>query len=159
MSIPLYFEAVFMDSTGRIIHKPANKQGLDIMVDGGFTGNFPIRLFDSTKYITPGSANMFVHNPHTLGFRIDRDEQIVNDENSRGLAPMPINNLKEYATAFYTMLVENLNRQTLSEADWSRTVSISDGTIQPRIRRLSPGEIDRLVTNGSKATALYLNKE
>lgn len=155
MSIPFYFEAVFIDSTGTIYNKPSDKKGLDVMVDGGFTGNFPISLFDSTKYINAHVPNAAVHNPHTLGFRLDRDEQIIADANGKGLAPMPINNLKEYGLAFYNMLLENLNRQTLTSADWSRTISISDGGISPRIRKLPAAEISLLVSNGTKAVQQY----
>lgn len=159
MNIPLYFEAIFMDSTGKIVENPANKKGLDVMVDGGFTGNFPIRIFDSTKYISHGSINSFLHNASTLGFRIDSDKQIINDGNGKGLAEMPITNLKEYANAFYVMLIENLNRQTLTNEDWSRTISISDAEISPRIRKLSATEINKLVTNGQQAVDQYLNRK
>ena len=159
MSIPFYFEAVFMDSTGKLHDKPTNKQGLDVMVDGGFTGNFPIWLFDSTKYINNNGPNTFVHNPHTLGFRLDRDAQIEADAAGKGLAPMPINSLKEYGIAFYNMLLENLNRQKLTGEDWSRTVSISDGALSPRIRRLSAAEINTLVRNGSIAVQQYGQQE
>jgi NTE family protein len=48
-SIPLYFEAVFIDKDGKVISHPKRKEGLDIMVDGGFTGNFPIRMFDNHR--------------------------------------------------------------------------------------------------------------
>lgn len=44
--IPLYFEAIFMDSSGNIVNHPKQKQGLDIMVDGGFLENFPLHVFD-----------------------------------------------------------------------------------------------------------------
>lgn len=158
MNIPFYFEAIFMDSTGKIINKPDNKKGLDVMVDGGFTGNFPIRLFDSTKYISNIAANTFAYNPATVGFRIDRNEQITNDEQGKGLAAMPITNLKEYTSAFYVMLLENLNRQTLVKEDWMRTVSINDAATSPRIRKLSNTEIDRLVTNGNNAVVQYLSR-
>ena len=159
MSIPFYFEAVFMDSTGKILNNPTDKKGLDVMVDGGFTGNFPIWLFDSTKYINKDTSNAFIHNPHTVGFRLDRDEQIVADANGKGLAPMPINNLKEYGLAFYNMLLENLNRQKLTEADWNRTISISDGGISPRIRQLPVAEIKLLVANGANAVQQYFHRE
>lgn len=159
MNIPFYFEAVFMDSAGNIIKKPADKTGLDVMVDGGFTGNFPIRLFDSTKYISSKTLNAFAYNAATLGFRIDRDEQIINDEKGTGLAAIPIANLKEYTSAFYVMLIENLNRQTLAKEDWTRTVSISDAAISPRIRKLSKDEISKLVTNGNTAVVQYLSRQ
>lgn len=158
MSIPLYFEAVFVDSTGSIVSYPKNKEGLKVMVDGGLVANFPIKLFDSTKYMQHGSENIFAVNPGTLGFRIDREGQINNDSTMQQLAPMPTGNLKQYISAFYSIIIENLNRRHLTPQDWSRTVSISDGKISPRIRRLSQEEVDLLTCNGREAVMEFLNR-
>jgi NTE family protein len=152
MSIPLYFEASFIDSTGAVIHHPKDKTGLDIVVDGGIIGNFPIRMFDSTRYTTTNThPNLFVINNETIGFRIDSDEQIEMDRNAEpGLAALPVNSLKEYLNAFYIIIIENLNRQPLTKEDWPRTVSISSGDINPGIRKMKKAEIDLLIDNGSK---------
>ena len=158
VTIPFYFEPVYIDSEGKPYVRPKNKEGLDVMVDGGFVSNFPIRLFDSLKYIQSSGQNQFAFNPQTLGFRIDREEQIVNDVERKGLAEMQISDMNSYATAFYSMIIENLNRQPLTSADWQRTVSISDGTIQPRIRKLSPAEVQTLVNNGAQAMKKYFTK-
>jgi NTE family protein len=147
MSVPLYFEAVFIDKDGKVVRHPKQKEGLDIMVDGGFTENFPIRMFD-----TISQSNSF-----TLGFRIDSDEQIKNDREGKSIAAMQVGNLKQYMSAFYNMVIENLNRQKLTEEDWKRTVSISDGKIGPRIRKLSAEEINILINNGRQAIKSYLN--
>jgi NTE family protein len=147
MSIPLYFEAVFIDAEGNTVRHPRQKEGLDIMVDGGFTGNFPIRMFDTLSQ----------SNSATLGFRIDPDEQIKNDREGKSIAAMPVGNLRQYMNAFYNMVIENLNRQQLTEEDWKRTVSISDGKIGPRIRKLSAEEISILINNGRQAVKTYLN--
>lgn len=146
MSIPLYFAAVHLTEKGEVVSRPTKKRSnLDIMVDGGLTGNFPISMFD--KFDSTKSA--------TLGFRIDSDEQIVAGNR---LAELPINNFKEYITAFYTMVLENLNRQQLTEQDWKRTVSISDGDIGPRIRKLSAREIELLINNGRTAMKNYMEQ-
>lgn len=79
MSIPLYFEAVFMDKAGKIYYHPKSKTGLEVLVDGGIIGNFPIHIFDSTRYIYPQQPNKFIYNPQTLAFGIDSKEQIQND--------------------------------------------------------------------------------
>jgi NTE family protein len=145
--IPLYFEAVFIDKNGKVLHRPKQKDSLDIMVDGGFTGNFPIKMFDSSA--KPNLA--------TLGFRIDSDDQVKSDHELKNLAPMPVGNFKQYMNAFYNMVIENLNRQQLTNEDWQRTVSISDGDVSPRIRKLSKEEINTLIGNGRKAMKNYLN--
>jgi NTE family protein len=145
ISIPLYFEAVFINADGKIIRHPKQKQGLDIMVDGGFTGNFPIHIFDT------------VNKRATIGFRIDSDDQIKSDKEEKNIASMPVGNLKQYLNAFYNISIENLNRQQLTMEDWQRTVSISDGSLGPRIRKLSKKEIDTLIENGRRAMKNYLN--
>jgi len=145
-SIPLYFEAVFMDSMGNIVDHPKQKNGLDIMVDGGFLENFPIHIFDERS--TDSS---------TIGFRIDPDAQIKNDRENQVLAEMPADDIKEYMLAFYTMVIENLNRQLLTKEDWKRTVSISDGNIAPKLRKLSKREVKTLMENGRNAVKNYLN--
>ncbi len=147
MSIPLYFESVIIDTDGKVIQHPKNKEGLDVMVDGGITANFPIRIFDT-------GTN---HDQATLGFRIDSDEQIKNDRESKNMAPMQVGNFKQYLKAFYNIVIENLNRQQLTPEDWQRTVSISDGKIGPRIRKLSEKEINVLIENGSGAMKSFLH--
>lgn len=155
MSIPLYFEPVFMDKEGNIIRRPRKKEELNVMADGGLTANFPIWLFDSTKY-AGATVNEIFSNPNTIGFRIDRTEQITYDLTEKKLAPMPIKNVKDYLSAFYNIGIENLNRQTLTAEDWQRTISISDGNISPRIRKLNRSELDTLTNNGSNATAKFI---
>jgi len=147
MSIPLYFEAVFIDNVGRVINHPKQTDGLDVMVDGGFIGNFPIRIFDSLPNF----------NYSTLGFRIDRDEQIINDTGIKNIAPLPVGNINQYIGAFYNIIIENLNRQQLTDEDWQRTVSISDGKVGPRIRKLSEKEIAVLIEKGREGIKKYLN--
>jgi NTE family protein len=147
MSIPLYFESVFIDPGGKVIRHPKHTEGLDVMVDGGFTGNFPIRIFDTGGKYDSG----------TIGFRIDSDEQIKNDRESKNIAPMPVGNLKEYMNAFYNMVIESLNRQPLTAEDWQRTISISDGKIGPRIRKLSEEELTILIGNGKQAMKNFLH--
>lgn len=150
MSIPLYFEPAFIDAKGNTFYHPKDKTGLDIVVDGGITGNFPIRIFDSTKYSSnPSTINQFIFNKETIGFRIDSDEQISKDKkNDNSLAALPINSFKEYLSAFYNIVIENLNRQPLTKEDWARTVSISSGNISPRIRKMKKEEIELLINNG-----------
>lgn len=156
VSIPFYFEAVFIDKDGKTFRRPKDKQGLDVMIDGGIIGNFPIRIFDSIESVNMKSSA--VVNNATVGFRIDSDKQIENDKLHRELASMPVNSLKEYGQAFYNMIIEKLNRQALSDEDWKRTVSINDGTIQPKIRKLSKNEIAILIKNGQLATKNFFKQ-
>jgi len=140
ISIPLYFEPVYIDSTGKAFYRPKQKHGLDMMMDGGFLENFPIHIFDKTS-----------PDQHTIGFRVDHVAQMEKDKTDKTLAEIPISDLGEYFRAFYTITMENLNRQRLTSEDWQRTVSISDGDVQPRLRKLSKEEIAILIENGKKA--------
>jgi NTE family protein len=153
ISIPLYFEAVCIDSKGQVVDPKKTKTGCDIMVDGGFTGNFPISVFDSLFHDTPFSRKV---NPHTLGFRMDTPDQIAYDTINKGLAPVFVGRLSNYINAVYNYVLENLNRSTLTKEDWFRTVSISSGNIGPKIRRLSDDEKAMLVRNGQSAMRNFL---
>jgi NTE family protein len=144
MSIPLYFEAVFLKNDGTVVSHPKHKKDLHVLVDGGFVANFPIRVFDSTRYTDTASVNKFAINNRTIGIRIDSEAQRQADSTGAGLVPLPVTTLKQYITAFYTMVLENLNRQPLTQEDWRRTVSVSDGGIGPRIKRLQKKEADLL---------------
>lgn len=149
MSIPLYFEAVIIDSLGHILSKPPKSNNHELVVDGGFTGNFPISIFDST--VVRNNETIRLANPKTLGLRIDTPEQIKYDSLGRGLAPVPVSRFRNYIGAFYNYVIENLNRNTLTPADWQRTVSISSGSIGPKIKKLDPEEKKLLVNNGYEA--------
>ncbi len=159
MSIPLYYKAVFMDDTGAI-YKVKKKINYNVMVDGGFMCNFPIQLFDSTKYIDALKPNSFTINPYTIGFRIDNKNQIELDKNidNNTLAPIKIKSIKNYFTAFLTLLTERLSRQALTPNDWKRTISIPDGNIEPKVKKMKPSETLTLVSNGEIATEIWLNK-
>lgn len=140
VSIPLYFEPVYIDSSGKTFDHPKLKQGFDMMVDGGVLENFPIHIFDKQQ-----------PDLYTIGFKIDHEPQIKNDKEDKTLAEMPIDDLKQYFGAFYNIVIENLNRQLLTITDWQRTVSISDGDVLPKVRKLSKEEVAILIENGRKA--------
>jgi NTE family protein len=157
MSIPLYFKAVFVDSLGAIVKKPGTRKDLDIMVDGGIIGNFPINLFDTVIHDSSGRIFRKI-NPATIGIRIDSDEQISNDLKVKELASIPISNLKDYLNAFYILVIENLNRNQLIPADWDRTIAVSSIDIGPQIKKLSSQQKNELIESGRKSAMKYLKK-
>ncbi len=151
MSVPLYFEAVFIDSAGAIHPKPKKNETLDIMVDGGIIGNFPIFIFDSI--ITDSNGRQIrIANPATLGIRIDSDSQIQQDSIHAGLAEIPIENINDFVQAFYVLVLENLNRTPLIPEDWERTISVSSVGIGPKIKRLSESQKQALIQSGERFT-------
>lgn len=155
MSIPLYFEAVFIDSTGAVITKPGDRTDLDVVVDGGIIGNFPIQIFDSLASNTPDSK-IRIANPGTIGIRIDSETQIKYDHTSKELAPIRIDGLSHYMEAFYSMVLENLNRNQLTPDDWKRTISVSSVNIGPRVKKLSPSQKENLISSGKKSALQFL---
>jgi NTE family protein len=160
MSIPMYYKAVIMDDDGNIYKKNTNNNAYNVMVDGGFIDNFPIQIFDSTKYFENNTANIFKPNPYTIGFRIDMQTQIEKDEKepTHSLATIPINNFANYLKAFMVLNLERMNRQKLSAEDWQRTVSISDGGVGPKVKKMPKQLIDLLLQNGLNATINFFQK-
>lgn len=156
MSIPLYFEAVFIDSIGQL-HNKNDIDNLDVVVDGGIIGNFPIFIFDSLKV---DSLNQIIRIPNkkTLGIRIDSDLQIKNDTLSKELVPMTINNMNDFLEAFYVLVLENLNRMPLIPEDWERTISVSSVGISPRIKKLTAKQKESLIKSGEISTRKYFDK-
>ncbi len=141
-SIPMYFTAVFMDKEGNVYKKPQKHIATDVMADGGFVSNYPIHIFDSTYALH-----------ETLGLQLDRKEQISKGGNE--LAPYEINNLKDYVMAFYTIVLESMNRTSLEPEDWERTVSISDCEIGPKIKKMPKEDVDKLINAGYEAVNTY----
>ena len=130
ISIPLYYEPVFIDSQGCVVNRPRRRDypHYDLWVDGGVLLNYPIRVFDNRRFASgpagPDSTAAFV-NPETLGLRLDRPEQIAFDHAAGGLAPYKIGRFSHYMQAFFNIVYENVNRQPLLATDWPRTISIS----------------------------------
>ncbi len=156
MSVPLYFEAVFIDSVGKVYKKNKKDKNLDIVVDGGILGNFPIFLFDS---IVVNASNQYTRIPNfkTIGVRLDSEEQIKSDSLNKKLVPVEINGISNYLTAFYTIILENLNRNQLIPSDWERTISVSSVGIGSKIKKLSSEQKMSLIKSGETHTLNFLN--
>ncbi len=161
MSIPLYYKAVFMDNEGNVYHKQHKEKPYHVMVDGGLMDNFPIQIFDSSKYINTTIANTPQINPYTIGCRIDSKNQIGLDQstqNNKELAKIDISHIGNYLSAFFILTIERLSRQKLTAADWARTISIDDAGINPRVKKMPKSSIISLVNNGATATEQFLKK-
>jgi NTE family protein len=155
MSIPFYFQAIVIDSKGKIITNRKEYCNGNVMIDGGLIANFPIHIFDYKKYLSTGGDSAIITNPQTLGLRLDKEVQISHDRQALGLAPVEIVKFKNYVEAFYNIVIENLNRQNLTEADWERTISINTAGIGPKIKSMSEEEKNRLTESGKKGVIEY----
>ena len=162
MSIPLYFKAVGIDSTGKVVPlKKSPPAGVSIMVDGGVTANFPIHIFDEPRYFKAKDSLELAKgiNPETLGLRLDRPEQIAYDRQQGGLAPYQISGFNDYMSAFYTMVLENLNRATLKPEDWQRTISINTLQYTPRIKKMLVADKEPLLKSGEEAVKEFFDQK
>jgi NTE family protein len=157
MSIPLYFEAVFIDANGSVIEHPENRKNLDLVVDGGITGNFPIFVFDSLASVST-TTKARVSNRETLGIRIDSDAQIESDQVGRELTTRDIKDIRSYVEAFYTLVLETLNRNQLTDADWVRTISVSSLDVGPRIKKLDSNQKNRLMESGRQGVRKFFEQ-
>jgi NTE family protein len=146
MAVPLYFEPVVIDTHGRVIAYRDMLPDHYLCVDGGFTANYMISAFDSAGIIAP-----------TLGIRLDSDEQIICDNDDCRLAYYHVESVKDFVGAFYYIIKETMNRQSLTPEDWNRTVSISDCNIGPKVKKLSDEEKQKLIAAGRKGVVDHLN--
>jgi NTE family protein len=153
MAVPLYFEPMIIDQNGKPVTEKEILPEHHVCVDGGFTSNFCIQYFDSKN--ADGTMNY----ANTLGVRIDSDEQIKLDlAGERKLVYHNVNKLSDYMGAFYNITKENLNRQNLTEMDWARTISVSDGNIGPKVKKLSTQQKLRLIEAGRKGVNDYFGR-
>ncbi|TAG23944.1 MAG: patatin [Cytophagia bacterium] len=153
MSIPFYFRAVFLDSTAQVVQKVRPGQRINVFVDGGVAANFPLFLFDSTKYILPHqSPNRFYDNPETLGFRLVRSEQL-NSPNEP--APYRIDSFGSYVGAFYNMVISGLNLTKPSQ--YRRVVSINSLNFSPKIKHIPLVQKLKLIKSGQDAVEQFFS--
>ncbi len=149
MSVPLYFEPIIIDSLGKVYKSIRQCNQCDVMVDGGLIENFPIHIFDSS-YVENG-IKRYMANPNTIGLRIDANEQVLADKETRMLATMPIQKISDYFAAFYTLELELASRNILSDDDWARTISIPDMGFSPKVKKISVVQKKILIESGLKA--------
>ncbi|WP_306642293.1 patatin-like phospholipase family protein [Sanyastnella coralliicola] len=148
ISIPFYFEAVPITAEGEVVEDPSSSSVQHLLIDGGLLANYPIHMFDRSDGQNSGI---------TIGVRMDTPEQIDADQQREGLVDLDINSLQSYTEALYVLTLETLSRNSMSEDDWSRTISVSTEGIGPRIRELSMEERRSLIESGKKAVDDFLN--
>lgn len=135
MSIPLFFAAV------------RNARN-DVYVDGGVLNNYPVKLFDREKYISPQnqakmavkrphyekenrpflkkhpSSSPYVYNKETLGFRLDTKQEIGVFRYGAEPQHEKIDDFFDYIKALVTTILESQGNRHLHGDDWQRTIYI-----------------------------------
>jgi NTE family protein len=154
-SIPLYFQPVLIDDEGKVQNNKADGN-YHLMVDGGLLSNYPIQIFDSTKYISGDTINnIYRLNKYTLGLLLDKPEQL--EYTQRGTYPLPIHSLNEYVGAVYQTIIDKPNPDVDT---LKRTVTISHLNLSGRVRKLSTATTQKLLESGRYGVRLFfLNNE
>ena len=73
ISIPMYFEAVFMQPDGSLVEKNDADSTTKIMVDGGVLDNYPFFVFDTLVTVNSGDNSYYKCNIHSLGIKLETD--------------------------------------------------------------------------------------
>ena len=149
-SIPLYFGAVFMDSSGNIAAHPEEGNDYNVYADGGLAANYPITIFNSINDDELGKIN-----PATLGLSLERPEQIAYSKNHTGIAPFRIHSFSSYVAALYNLTIEKMNKREHYEEESKHTIYISTSNLNPRVRHISSEQKRLLFNNGEVAARKF----
>ncbi|MBX9783299.1 MAG: patatin-like phospholipase family protein [Chitinophagaceae bacterium] len=156
-SIPLYFEPVYIDSSGTVVKKRLPGVNYNVYADGGVLANFPISIFDSCVNGTnPLMCEELIYNNQTLGLKLDRPEQIEQQKKSGEPAPYNTTTFTNYLNAFVGLMIEAANRRNF-HAEKGRTIYISTANLSAKVRKVSKEEKQLLFNNGCTATLDFFN--
>jgi NTE family protein len=166
MSIPLFFQAV------------RNARD-DVYVDGGVLNNYPVKLFDREKYVSPGnrkkmalktayyekenkhflkkhpSSSRYVYNRETLGFRLDSKQEIGVFRYGAEPAHHEIDEFFDYIKALVTTIMESQGNMHLHSDDWHRTIYIDTLGVGTTDFDLSNKMKEKLEDSGSRCAKAY----
>jgi NTE family protein len=168
MSIPLFFAAI------------RNARN-DVYVDGGVLSNYPIKLFDREKYISPenrvsmavkteyynqenrrflkkhSSSSPYVYNKETLGLRLDSGKEIAVFRYGAEPQHEGINDFFDYSKALITTILGSQEDIHLHSDDWQRTIYINTLGVATTDFGLSNGMKKKLEDSGKKGAEAYFN--
>jgi NTE family protein len=149
-NIPFYFQPIWMDSAGRCFLENDSACTRSLMVDGGLLANYPLHLFDSSRYTGGPLPNSFERNPATLGFQLEEPYWLDSANRKTTPLPFPIDGNRQYLSAIYKLLVDKPAHDT------ERTVFISNLSLSPRIRKLPADAVEALLQSGRQAVRQFL---
>jgi NTE family protein len=152
-AIPIYFAAVFTDSTGTVIEHPKRQGNYNVYVDGGLLDNYPIDVFKDGES-PPSAVSQF-----TLGLKLERPEQITYGQNHDGLAPYPIHSFGNYVGALYNVIIEQLNKGIPPAEERNHTIYISTSNLNPRVRHITREQKELLFNNGTDGARKFFSMQ
>jgi NTE family protein len=161
-SVPLYFEPVALNDQKQIIKKGDDSSFINYYVDGGMLCNYPFSMFDTCfDNENPLLCNNVKFNPHTIGIKLERPEQIDSlHKNNITIPPYDVNNFNQYLAAFSNLMIETLNRKYPNlENEKGRTIYVSQGNISPRVKKTKQQDKLLLFENGVKAATNFFSRQ
>ncbi len=147
MSVPLYFEPVYMKDDGTITSR-SDTANLHVMCDGGLLSNYPIQIFDDEKYGDCVVSETKKQNKETLGLLLEKPEQIEYSKHYKGNYPIPVHTVRNYFGAVYRTLIDKPNPEASDTALLHRTITISNMNVSGRVRNISRKMVDAFIECG-----------
>ena len=153
ISIPLYYEAIFMQPDGSIIDKKQANQKTKVMTDGGVIDNYPFHVFDSLVTLNEGRNQYYLCNEKTLGLKLETDSS------QHTMAYHQITDQKDFFGAFSHLSSETLNRRHLGKQQLDQTIFINTQGFNPKIRRLNEKKKREIIRYGYQSTLRFFEKK
>lgn len=153
MSIPLVFkphQGVVKNQGDKI--EPTGQ----FYVDGGLNDNYPLWLFDNTKYSKETSYNEENTNWETIGLRLDSSEEIKEYLSGKA-SPKPIDSFVGFlALLGKALYYKQDSDHALSSSDQERTIYIDTLNYSTLDFSLKYNESEKLRTSGRNAVDKYI---
>lgn len=129
ISIPVYFEALFMQPDGSLVEKKDADSTTKVMVDGGILDNYPFFIFDTLVTANKGANSYYKCNVKTLGIKLETDSSTAE------IAPKSIRKMSDFMMSFGLLSSEYLNRRYLGTQQKAQTIFINTHNFNPKIKR------------------------
>lgn len=149
ISIPVYFEALFMQPDGSLVEKKDADSTTKVMVDGGILDNYPFYVFDTLVTVNNGANSYYKCNLHTLGIKLETDSSEIQ------IASKKIKKTGDYMLAFSLLSSEYLNRRHLGTLQKAQTIFINTRNFNPKIKRQKKATKMRIMGYGKQAAKDY----
>ena len=149
ISIPMYFEAVFMQPDGSLVEKKDAGSTTKVMVDGGVLDNYPFFVFDTLVTVNSGDNSYYKCNIHSLGIKLETDSSTLE------IATRTIGRTGDFMGAFSGLSSEHLNRRHLGPQQKLQTIFINTHNFNPKLKRQKKATKLRVMQYGRKAVFEY----
>ncbi|MFT4995925.1 MAG: NTE family protein [Flavobacteriales bacterium] len=149
ISIPMYFEAVFMQPDGSLVEKKDADSTTKVMVDGGVLDNYPFFVFDTLVTVNSGDNSYYKCNIHSLGIKLETDSSTLD------IATRTIRKTGDFMGAFSGISSEHLKGRHLGPQQKLQTIIINTHNFNPKLKRLKKATKLRVMQYGRKAVLEY----